>query len=350
MRHRIVVIWVLVACGLGIGCKKQEEQAAEPAASVDRTAVIDPNVAKAVAAASVGVPRGPVPAASGGPPPNGVFGPGEADREMPRGASIKLTLGGTGAEPRVSLGTGQPKPGWKSKGTVQILLQQDPRQSGTPIDVSLAFDAEKAPSAEPTAPGAAENVAVTATIADAKVSATGAHLPQFKGARISYEVRPDGSGTAYHSDARANAADVRDLFRMLEDTLAMLAVPRPAQPVGVGALWMVTSREGVFGLDLVTYRLVKVEEIQGDLVTLSIGAKRYAASARFDMVGLPPDAPRDLLEFQSKSDGRVGIRPGSPFPENGEIQSVLAAALGQGGQQRGVLQLHSRIGLDFGAP
>src|SRR5687767_10654448 len=94
------IVFVLSAVAL-VSCKKEEaERTAEPAASVDKTAHIDPALAKAVAAASVVGARGPAPQASGGPPPNGVFPPGAADREILRGAPPKLTVGGAGSEPR----------------------------------------------------------------------------------------------------------------------------------------------------------------------------------------------------------------------------------------------------------
>jgi hypothetical protein len=227
-------------------------------------------------------------------------------------------------------------------------MQADPRQGGLPIDLAVSLEASK-----PTTEGAASFVNVTAKVTGAKVGVTGvpqeleARIAGLKGARVSYQVGPDGAGTNYRTDGGAAAAEARDQLRMLEDALALVTLPRPTQPVGVGAVWMATSRDGVFGLDLVTYRLVKVEEVKGDSVTLSIGTRRYAASDKFSMVGLDPTAPKDLLEFQARSDGRLTFNVGAPFPQNGEIQSVLGAALGEGGQQRGTLQIQSRIGLDF---
>lgn len=332
-------------------CQEKTERSAEPAASVDRNAALDPAVAKAVAAASAHAAKGPAPSSSGGPPPTGVFAPGAADKELARGAAPKLTLGGAGAEPRVALGPPQPKPGWKASGNVQVMMQADPRQGGFPVDLAVTLEASK-PSGEAPA-GGASFVVVTAKVASAKVGVTGVpreletRIAALKGARVTYEVGPDGAGTHYKTEATADAAEAREQLRMLEDALALVTLPRPTQPVGVGAIWMATSRDAVFGMDLVTYRLVKVEEVSGDNVTLSINTKRYAASDQFTMDGLDAQAPKELLEFQARSDGRLTFAVGVPFPQNGEIQSLLGAALGQGGQQRGVLQLQSRIGLDF---
>jgi hypothetical protein len=232
-------------------------------------------------------------------------------------------------------------------------MQADPRQGGLPIDLGMSLEASKAP-AEPAA-GSASIVNVAAKVTQAKVGVTGvpreleARIAGLKGARVTYQIGPDGAGSNYQTEGGPSAGDVRDQLRMLEDALALLTLPRPTEPVGVGAVWMATSRDGIFGMDLVTYRLVKVEEVVGDKVTLSIGTKRYAANDKFSMAGLEANAPKELLEFQARSDGRLTFGVGAPFPESGEIQSMFGAALGEGGQQRGVLQIQSRIGLDFRA-
>jgi hypothetical protein len=343
-------LFVAWGATLLVACQEKTERSAEPAASVDKNAAIDPAVAKAMAAASAQAAKGAAPSASGGPPPNGIFAPGAADKELTRGAAPKLTLGGTGSEPRVSLGAAQPKPGWKATGNIQVVMQADPRQGGLPIDLGMTLEASK-PGGD--AAGGASFVNVSAKVTAAKVGVTGVprdleeRIAGLKGARVTYQVAPDGSGSNYKTEGGAGAAEVKDQLRMLEDALALVTLPRPTEPVGVGAVWMATSRDGVFGLDLVTYRLVKVEEVAGDNVTLSIGTKRYAASDTFSMAGLEANAPKDLLEFQARSDGRLTFAVGAPFPQSGEIQSVLGAALGEGGQQRGVIQIQSRIGLDF---
>jgi hypothetical protein len=137
-----------------------------------------------------------------------------------------------------------------------------------------------------------------------------------------------------------------DYLRALSDTLALVTLPTPNVPLGQGGFWMTTTREGVYGLDLVTYRMVKLEKLDGDKVTLSVATKRYAASERFEFTGLPADVPRDLIEFDAKSEGRLELRVGSPFPNGGEIGSLLAAKLGTP-ERAMMLQIQSRVGLAF---
>ncbi len=348
----------LVVLALGFfGCEKEEtkDRSAEPIASVDKAAAIDPALAKAVAQASAAPPnqRGPRVANPGGPPASGVFEKGEADREAPRGSAPKITLGERGAEPRVTLGPTQPKPGWKTNGTAQVMLQQaDPRQQTLPVTVQLSLEASKPKLGDAGAgpAGAVDAVAVLAKVTAADVGATG--VPQeiatrvaaLKGAKIEYQVAPDGTGSGYRYDSPSN--ELVDYLRVLSDALALVTLPMPKEPLGKGGFFMTTSREGIYGLDLVTYRMVKVEQVDGDKVTLSVGTRRYAATPRFDFPGLPADVPRDLLEFEAKSEARLDLRAGASFPYGGEVGSMLSARLGTA-QQSGLLQIQSKVGLAF---
>ena len=358
---RILATSTVVVLALGLsGCEKQEpqQQSTESDASVDKVAAIDPAVAKALAQASAGVSskkRGPSSANPGGPPPSGVFEPGEADREARRGAAPKVTLGDRGAEPRVTLGPVQPKPGWKSAGTVQVIIQPpDPRQQPAPVTVALSLEAQKPKlgDAGAGAPGgAADAITVIAKVTSAEVvvagvaAETSARVAKLKGAKIEYQVAADGSGVGFRYDAGA-ASELVDYLRVLSDALALVTLPVPTEPLGKGGFFMTTSREGIYGLDLVTYRMVKVEEVDGDRVTLSVGTKRYAANRRFEFPGLAADAPRDLIEFDAQSEARIERRAGTPFPLGGEVASLLAARLGTA-QKSGVLQIQSKVGLAF---
>lgn len=337
-----------------VGCEKeqQSETKVESDAGVDKNATLDPALAKAVAAASAGGMRGPAPASSDGPPPNGIFPPGRADSEIKRGQPPKITLGGQGSEPRVVLGPAQPKPGTKLTGTIEV-VQSDPGRGGLPVEFTLRIEARKADAAAGADAGTPSAVPMLAQVTGARAAVAGVPrdldeaVAKLKGAKVEYEVLADGSGTGYRYDIGSAKPELGDMMRMLSDTIALVTLPLPSQPVGKGAFWMATSREGVLGLDLVTYRMVKVEELAADKVTLSVNTKRYATSNRFELDALPPDAPRDLAAFEAKSEGRIELVPGTPFPIAGEVASLLAAQLGTDPQKAGTLQLQSRAGLSF---
>lgn len=347
---------LLAVCLLGlVACDKEQqtETQVESDAGVDKNATLDPALAKAVAAASAGAPRGAVTAYTGGPPPNGIFPPGAADKEIKRGEPAKVSLGGQGSEPRVVLGPGQPKPGLKLTGTVEVVQGEQGRGGGLPVEFTLRVEAKKSDKAGSGDGAASAPVSVVAQVVGARAAVAGVPrdlddaLGKLKGSKVEYQVLPDGSGTGFRYDTGAAAPEFADMVRLLSDTLALVTLPMPTQPVGKGAFWMVTTREGVLGLDLVTYRMVKVEELSADKVTLSVGAKRYAPSNRFELAQLPPDAPRELAGFEAKSEGRLEFSLGTPFPLAGQVGSLLAAQLGTDPQKAGTLAMQSRAGLAF---
>ncbi|HEY6722466.1 MAG TPA: hypothetical protein VI197_00505 [Polyangiaceae bacterium] len=319
-RHETIARWWLT---LGLlasvpACQKEPEQAPteqqQDAGAVDKTAQIDPSLAKAVEAA-----KGKAPTqadAASGPPPNGIFGPGGADKEMPVGAPPKITLGGQGEAPRYTLSGATLKPRDKMKGTIQMAVQTDPRQGALPVDFSLSFEG-KPPVAEP---GAAAT-ALTHVVATVEAASVGAvdlpaavtdELKKLKGSRIEYELAANGAGSNFTPMLTKQAAgsELTNVFNALGDALATLTLPMPDQPVGTGAFWMATTRERVMGLDTVTYRLIRVERAEPTQMTFTLETKRYAASADFSLV----PGNWTLVEFQSAADGTAMLAHGQPFP------------------------------------
>src|SRR5215212_4439157 len=100
MRAKTLPLLVLLAL---TACEKNEpkpESTRKEDAGTSKVEAIDPNLAEAVAAASAATPGGrggPPGQVEGGPPPDGVFAPGAADKELARGALPKITLGNEGS-------------------------------------------------------------------------------------------------------------------------------------------------------------------------------------------------------------------------------------------------------------
>ena len=313
------------------------------------------SVASARANAAAGTP--------GGPPPTGIFGPGEADKAAAKGASATLTVGSEGSEPRVLLGPA-PKPGMKRTGTVDLATQSDPQQGAIPIQFAVTLEALK-PKAEPDAKPKAEGEVGTAALTQIVVKVTGAKINapgvpadlanavgKLKGSRVEYQVGADGTAMNLRSEiAKGVDPGFRDPVQALSDLLVGVALPFPSKPVGLGGYWMVTSRDVLMGLDVVTYRLVKVEKIEGTQVSLSVNTKRYAASPAFDIEGLPPDAPKVMAEFRAGGEGKISVAAGEGIPKEGELQSMIGAALGPAdAKQRPMVQVQTRASFQLSAP
>jgi hypothetical protein len=332
-------------------CQKEEAPPREKPvdAGLNQGPAVDPDLAQAVkSAGSAAAAHG----ADNGPPQNGIFTAGAADKELTKGSPPKVTLGSDGAEPRVKLAPA-PKPGSKRSGTIEIATQLDPRQGALPILLSVTIEAQKV---KADADAGVSPIPMVARVTGASINVPGvpaealAALGRLKGARVDYQVLPNGGAVGFKLDAAKNLEpEFRDAVRSLSETLALITLPYPDKPLGAGAYWMATTRDGILGLDLVTYRMVKVDKIVGDEVTLTVNAKRYSASPTLDIDGLPPDAPRDMLEFQSPSDGSLTLSVGDATPRSGLLNTGLMALLGPAeAKQHRALEIHTRATITLG--
>lgn len=327
---------VLGTAGLitaGAGCKKAQKPSGEVIEAKDEGPTVDPELARAMATASAVEGQPAAGDAGDGPPEAGVFGPGEADRQLPRGAPAALTIGGLGSEPRVRL-TGRPPVG-KSSLRLRLNAQRQGRQE-VPIDVDLLLEvaAAKGPAPDPAAAPPATGLApltVTAKVAAAKVDSAlvpanvskdhEATVAALKGSRITFELAASGAGTGFAIEL-AKAADpgLANMLHSFSDLLAVLTVPYPTEPVGVGGMWMATTREAVLGIDTVSYRLVKVRSVQGDRVSLEVNSRRFAAEATQTIPGLTAEGAVELQQFKSEGTGVVDLNVAAGFPDTGRIQ------------------------------
>jgi len=369
MRSALVLSAVALASALGIGCEKKEKQRDSEGESAsdagtskaNQVAADEPDLAKAMG--SVGAARpGASANAAGGPPPTGIFGEGEADKAAPKGAPAALTLGSDGSEPRVLLGPA-PKPGLKRAGTIDLATQSDPQQGAIPIQFAVTLEALKPKTEADAKPKEGEAAApppttVVVKVTSAKINAPGVPadlataVGKLKGSRVEYQVGPDGSASNLRTEiAKGIDPGFRDPVQALSDLLLNVALPFPNKPVGLGGYWMVTSRDVIMGLDVVTYRLVKVEKIEGAQVSLSVNTKRYAASPKFEIEGLPADAPRTMGEFRSMGEGKIRVATGEAVPNEGELQSLIGATLGSlEAKQRMGVQVQTRASFKLAAP
>ena len=360
MRTALVLFGASLLAAATFGCDKKEAKPdaddesaqADAGTKASKAATDEPELQKAVAAAAAA--GDPAASAAGGPPPDGIFGPGQADKALAKGAAATLTLGNEGTEPRVQLGPSA-KPGTKRSGTVDLATQSDPQQGALPLQFAVSIEALKSKvEGEAAAPVPTQ---IVVRITGAKVNAPGvpadlsAAVAKLKGSHVDYQVGADGAASNVHSElAKGVDPGLGDHLQALSDLLVGVALPFPNKPVGVGAFWMVTSRDVAMGLDVVSYRLVKVEKIEGNVVSLSLNTKRYAASPAFDLPGLPPEAPKLMGEFRAQSEGKLTVTAGDAFPKVGEVQSMVGAALGAldpATKQRPMVQVQSRASLSL---
>ncbi len=359
------VIALCAAFGLA-ACEgeKKPSTTSESDGGVSDKPAIDPSIAKAMAAASArrggGTTSGP-----GGPPSGGVFEPGAADKEMPRGSAPRITLGNEGTEPRVLLGSMQPKPGFKRNMSLQLLMRSG-RQGMPPLDFAFTLQAQKPKAAAPAGADAAaapppnagpEAVSMVATVQSVRVAPSQAmgipkdveqQLGALKGSKVEFGIQSNGAGDSFRYTLSKTAdPGLENALRSFTEALATVTLPYPDKPVGQGAFWMATSRENAIGVEVVAYRMVKVEGVEGDKVKLSVNTKRYAVDKTFDLPELPKDTKFTLDEFQSVGEGNYELSKDALFPLSGELTLNLLAALIPANQPDQRAQVESRTRAAF---
>jgi hypothetical protein len=274
-----------------------------------------------------------------------VFAPGAADKELARDALPKITMGNEGADPKQQLGPSKPT---KLTGTIQVAMQSDPRQGALPVLFNLSIEPKKGEAkGDKPAPQL-----VSVRVIGAKVDAPGVpkdvddQIARLKGSKVEYSILPNGTATGFRTEATKGAPE--EFVRSLSDALALLAVPFPDKPLGAGGFFMVTSRDQMMGMDLVTYRMIKVKEVTPEGVTLDVNTKRYSATRTMELPGMPPDMDKNLVQFEAASEGTVKLPLGALLPTQGEISSVLAAQFNAPDpKRRPGVQLQTRAQLDL---
>lgn len=323
--------------------------------------VLDGELGAAVAAVeakAAGSAPSPANAPSEGPPAGGIFPAGQADALLAIGKRPKLELMSEGSEPRVLL-----TPAVAAKGAQSVVVTVGMRQGPQHALPTLAFTL----SVEPKKPKGAEaepsaSVRLVATVKSAKPQEQpGLVLPKeiaeavekMKGSWVSLSVWPDGGVTDIsHQLAKGVDPQLEILLGGLVDALSSFMAPVPDKPVGAGAYWMVTDRVAPSGLDVVRYRVLRVQGVDQAGANLSLETRKYAADPRFALPVAGPDAKLVMDQFDAQGKGTLALSPTSWLPQGGELIERMAVKLKpmEGDPRQMALQIESTARLAAQAP
>ncbi|HTM46115.1 MAG TPA: hypothetical protein VL137_14240 [Polyangiaceae bacterium] len=322
----IGLLGLFTACALpAVGCKKDEPaaQSAEPAAS-DKPAG-DSKIAKAMKAAAQQA-QGQAMAGGDAVSPNGLLSMAAADAKIPRGNFSGIKLGSTGSEPRLHLGA-QSTAAASSKGNLELAVRTGPR-SALP---TIALDLEIQSRAD--ASGAALETKLK--VASARLGneqpgqipqEVAAMVPKLKGSSFALQSKVGSGRTAIGFEAAPAVAqgEFEVVLAAASELLNTLWLPYPSEPVGEGAYWMTESRETFYRAEVLAYRLVKVEGIDGNKAKLSVATKRYLVGESMNGMGLPPHT---VLHYQAPGDAELVVAAGATLPEQAQISDNLAVEI-----------------------
>jgi hypothetical protein len=376
MRKRVLIVGLINLVGLmslaltTAGCKQDNESEArtspqEQAATVSTAPVVDNKIAKAVANAAKAAPA--VATAEGGPPENGVLGAARADSELRRGAPPKLKLGSAGNEPKLQLGvaSGTENTAFdKRSGSVEVSVRTGASMMpSTAVKLDFSQPGNSLPSSAPTTntvlntPGASVVpvqgvVPVVASVAQSDLGRTqpgqippelAAEIRKLKGTQLTFQTAQGalvGAPTIVLSKG-ANP-QLETLVQAAGAGVVDAAIAFPKEPVGVGAFWMVTSREVLLGTDVVCYRMVKVVEITDGKARLEINTKRYLADGN---IGLPGIEDAKVHQFHAEGTSQLVVGTGQTLPSEGRSQTTIRAFAEIEGTPRPIpIELRSEFG------
>ena len=112
---------------------------------------------------------------------------------------------------------------------------------------------------------------------------------------------------------------LRHFFGNLDQALQQLAIPFPAEEVGVGARWTAELPVKITGMELLQmteYRLVAME---GNRVTVALTARCLAEPQLFRLPNMPDDARCELIDLDGTATGELTVDLSRPFPIAGEL-------------------------------
>jgi hypothetical protein len=335
--------FVALAAGLALAaCSKDEPPpAAEAPAAVaeEKKPAVDEKIASAMAAAEKSArSESAAPSGQSAPPPDGILGAEAAARELAPGRPAELVLGGNGSEPRVRLGSERLAPGASPAGKLSISYR-----SGGSVMPTIELDMKLKISP---AGGETQPASVPATSADGagagplalRFALTGAHpadnqpgrLPEnarseiakLNGSYVELVAEPNGARVAQNQKVAGDNLDLEPIVTGSTEALSAILLPYPEVPVGVGAFWMVKSRETMNGAPVIAYRMVKLTELGPALAKLDVNTRRYLVEPSLPMAGLPPHQVR---RFESEGEATLSSRPGALFPDSAELRDSFMA-------------------------
>lgn len=342
----------LIFCVASAGCDDDAGSGPKDDAKEDAGTAppgMDPKLAAAVKSAAVA----DAPAsADDGPPANGVFAAGAADKAHAPGAPIEITVIDKGSEPREAL---RPKLDMAEGGTMKVVMSRAiPGGQLPPVVFTLAVKTgEIEEGAEPDSrpitfavksvkPGELQPGQQNAPDIDKM-------LETLVGTKIETSVSKRGELGQEKLVVGDKVKSPMDLFAAgLSDVIGLFFSPMPDEPVGVGASWIAHDRTQYAGMNVVRYRVTKLEKKQGDQMAFSVDVRLYAVDDKQQ-----PDIAQGeavLMAFQATGKGAYTLAGDSLLPTSGQLQMPVVAQLASPQQPQRVipLQFETKVAIEPG--
>ena len=303
---------------LGVACEKQHKStvSATDAGAEVKFVTADPKLEKALQAAASAAPD------DKGPPPDGVFGAGLADRRHPKAMPTKVDLVTDGDEPRVALfapGDGA-RGGSYGPAGLELAAQMGARMALPTVDLTMLLGpAKKDEGGADWIVGDVKKVVPAREQFGELPPGTDKEIAKLAGTQLRIKTGADGLVTdAALVLSKTAPPELERLAQNGTEALQLATVAPPPKPIGVGAQWIAESRMNLSGVEVIAYRAYKVKSVTGDRVRVSMDLKGYATSADPQLAGVPKGST--LVQLVAEGQGEMELVKGELLARKADIQ------------------------------
>ncbi len=111
----------------------------------------------------------------------------------------------------------------------------------------------------------------------------------------------------------------KQLFQQVSNSLTQLSAPVPAEAIGKGAKWRVTSSLNVAGINLSQTSIYELASFQDNVANLNITLEQQATSQALSLPNLPTGSTMTLKSLKSQGQGQMKIRLDAAMPIQANI-------------------------------
>jgi hypothetical protein len=290
----------------------------DASAGTDKYATADPKLERALQAAASATAGN-----DNGPPSDGIFAPGVADKRHPKGGPTTVETLSDGSEPRIALNEAAPDAVRASSygpAALELGMQMGPRAAVPTVDLSLTIGPAKKETG-----GSDWLVAEFKKAMPSKEQfgdlppGTDKAIASLEGTLLQVKLGADGGESDLQMTLGKQAiAELGRLAQNAAEALVFATVPLPSKPVGVGAQWIAESRMPLSGLDVIAYRAFRLKSVDGNRVHLSLDVKAYATTSDTAMPEVPKGAT--LQQVDAQGQGEMELVRGEVLARKSQLQ------------------------------
>ncbi len=141
----------------------------------------------------------------------------------------------------------------------------------------------------------------------------------------------EGIGMNYFLDEKGRVRDVKvtlppsippaagQMMSGMTQSIESMTAPLPNEAIGVGAKWEVLSRLAANGADLLQVSTFTLEKREGDVISLDVIVKQFAAKDSVAPPGMPPGTKARLTAYKSQGGGKTVFDTKDLAPKNGSM-------------------------------